>query len=160
MVFGPTLIPRSKKTGFFDKEFTDANFSVAAFLETHHRNENDFPDLIKEYIVTHHCIHTPTLPDYAYSGIIILVNKQYDILHFEITMPGRMLNVQSNGVLRPPPPPLAKIKQAQMVNVVNNFSLVHDISQNNLIISDFNFADNDVDKGRGMSSKDNMMNSE
>ena len=42
-----------------------------------------------------------------------------------------------------------------MVNIVGNFSLVHDISQNN-IIGDFNFADNDVDKEKGTSDKDKM----
>ena len=48
------------RMAFFDKEFPKANFSVAAFLETHYKNEDDFPDLIKECIITHHCIHAPT----------------------------------------------------------------------------------------------------
>ena len=39
----------AQKMAFFDKEFPEANFSVAAFLETHHKNEDDFPDLINEY---------------------------------------------------------------------------------------------------------------
>ena len=73
--------------GFFDKEFPEANFSVAAFLETHHKNEDDSPDLIREYIITHHCIHTPTPHDHKHSGIIILISKNYDILHPEIKMP-------------------------------------------------------------------------
>ena len=42
----------------------------------------------------------------------------------------------------------------QMVNIVKNFSQVHDISQNNVIIGDFNFADADMDKGKGMSNRD------
>ena len=46
-----------------------------------------------------------------------------------------------------------------MVDIVENFSQVHDISQNNIIIGDFNFADKDVDKGKGTSERDNMMNS-
>ena len=45
-----------------------------------------------------------------------------------------------------------------MVNIVNTFSQVHDVSQNNILIGDFNFADNDVDKGKGMSDRDKMMN--
>ena len=36
----------AQKLDFFDKEFPEANFSVAAFLETHHKYEGDFPDLI------------------------------------------------------------------------------------------------------------------
>ena len=64
-----------QKMAFFDKEFPGANFSVAAFLETHHKSEDDFPDLIKEYMVNHHCIHAPTPLHHKHSGIIILVNK-------------------------------------------------------------------------------------
>ena len=78
-----------QKMGFFDKEFPEANFSVTVFLETHHKNEDDFPDLIREYIITHHCIHTPTPHDHKHSGIIILISKNYDILHSEIKMPGQ-----------------------------------------------------------------------
>ena len=48
------------KLASFDKEIRQADFSIAAFLETHHKNEDDFPDLINEYIVTHHYVHTPT----------------------------------------------------------------------------------------------------
>ena len=44
-----------------------------------------------------------------------------------------------------------------MVDIVTNFSQVHDISQNNVIIGDFNFADVDMDKGKGMSVRDTMM---
>ena len=46
-----------------------------------------------------------------------------------------------------------------MVNIVKNFSQVHDVSQNNIITGDFNFADNEVDKEKGMSQRDNMVNS-
>ena len=81
--------------GFFDKEFPEANFSVAAFLETHYKNEDDFPDLIRESIITHHYIHTPTPHDHKHNGIIIFKNKKYDILHSEIKMPGRMVNLQN-----------------------------------------------------------------
>ena len=66
----------AQKMIFFDQEFPEANFSVAAFLETHHKDEDDFPDLINEYRTHHHCIHAPTPSDNTHSGIILLVNKQ------------------------------------------------------------------------------------
>ena len=46
-----------------------------------------------------------------------------------------------------------------MVNIVQNLSQVHDISQNNIIIGDFNFAD-EVDEVKDTSQLDNMMNSQ
>ena len=47
--------------------------------------------------------------------------------------------------------------KTQMVNIVKTFSQGHDISQNYIIISDFNFADNEIDKGKGMSPRDTMV---
>ena len=46
-----------------------------------------------------------------------------------------------------------------MISVVQAFSQVHDVSQNNIIIGDFNFADNDIEKGKGMEHRDHMMTS-
>ena len=56
-------------------------------------------------------------------------------------------------------PQVKNISKPQMVNIVQNFSQVHDISQNNIIIGDFNFADADMDKGKGMDTRDIMMHS-
>ena len=36
---------KAQKMDFFVKEFPKANFSVASFLETHDKNEDDFPRL-------------------------------------------------------------------------------------------------------------------
>ena len=148
-------------------EFPEANFSVAAFLETQHKDEDDFPDLSNEYRTHHHCIHAPTPPDNKNSGIIPLVNKQYDVLHSEIKMPGHILDVHlAHAVTKHTynlmvyyAPQVKKISKPQMVNIVKNFSQVHDISPNNIIISDFNFGDADKDNGKGMNTRDIMMHS-
>ena len=121
----------AQKMEFFDKEFPEANFSVAAFLETHHKNEDDFPDLSNEYCTRHHCIHAPTPPDNTHSGIILLVNKQYDVLHSEIKMPGRMLNVglvhtvtkHAYNLTVYYAPQVKKISKPQMVNIVININI-------------------------------------
>ena len=34
-------------------------------METHHKNEEDFPSLIKEYIIKHYCIHAPTTTEHT-----------------------------------------------------------------------------------------------
>ena len=154
-----------QKMAFFEKEYPQANFSVAAFLETHHKDEDDFPDLINEYMVTHHCIHTPTPPDHTHSGIIVLVNKQYDILQSEIKIPGRLLNLHlphnatkhAYNLMVYYARQVKQLRKPEMVSVVQAFSQVHDVSQNNIIIGDFNFADNDMEKGKGMDYRDHMM---
>ena len=81
------------KMGFFDKEFPNANFTVAAFVETHHKTENDFPDLIQEYALYNHAIHSPRTPEQTHTGIIVLISEAYDILQSKIIIPGRLINV-------------------------------------------------------------------
>ena len=76
---------------------------------------------------------------------------------------------QVNGVLCTSPqvnnltvyyaPQVKSVNKTHMVNIVKTISQVHDVSQNNIIIGDFNFADKDVDKGKGKSDRDKMMNS-
>ena len=82
------------KIAFFDKEFPKGNFAIAAFVETHHKNEDDFPDEIKEYLVTHHLLHTPTPPGQTQSGIIVLINKEYEIKDNKDIIPGRLMNIK------------------------------------------------------------------
>ena len=82
-------------------------------------------------------------------------------------MPGRMINLKlAHNATKHEynltvyyAPQVKTINKTQMVNIVKTFSQVHDVSQNNILIGDFNFADNDVDKGKGMSDRDKMMNS-
>ena len=54
---------------------------------------------------------------------------------------------------------IKQLSKAQMVDIATRFSQVHDVSHNNIIIGDFNFADKDIDKSRGMSYRDQMMTS-
>ena len=49
------------------------------------------------------------------------------------------------------------VTKPRMVDIVKNLSQVHAISQNNIIFSDFNFADADMDKGKGMGARDTMI---
>ena len=81
-------------------------------------------------------------------------------------MPGRMIYLklaqrdeQEYNLTVYYAPQVKTINKTQIVNIVKPFSQVHDVSQNNILIGDFNFADNDVDKRKGMSDRDKMMNS-
>ena len=81
-------------------------------------------------------------------------------------MPSRMLNLKlAHKVSKHEynltvyyAPQVKTINKTEMVNIVKIFSQVH-VSQNNIIIGDFNFADKEVDKGKGTSVRDKMMNS-
>ena len=81
------------KVAFFEKEFPDANFNIAAFLETHHKDPDDFPVVFKEFEKTHHLIHTPTVSE-THGGIIVFVSRNNDIVAQNEVIPGRLLNVK------------------------------------------------------------------
>ena len=55
------------KIDFFDKEFPNSQFDIVAFVETHHRDENDLPSYIAQctftsFIHRHHLtLHMPEL---------------------------------------------------------------------------------------------------
>ena len=80
------------KLGAFEKNFPDASFEIAAFVETHHKTENEFPELIKILNVSHHCIHTPATKDDPCAGIIVLMAKHLNVSNTEILIPGRLIN--------------------------------------------------------------------
>ena len=84
-----------------------------------------------------------------------------------VKMPGRMVNVHLAHTVTKHAYNLTvyyaaqfkHLTKPQMVNIVQHFSQVHDVSQNNVIIGGFNFAEAGVDKGKGMSAGDTMMHS-
>ena len=82
----------AQKMEFFDKGFL-RQISLSQPFWKHITKMRMISDLINEYRTHHHCIHAPTPLDNKHSGIILLVNKQYDVLHTEIKMPSRMVNI-------------------------------------------------------------------
>ena len=155
----------AEKIAFFDKEFPNGNFAIAAFVETHHREEGDIPEEFKEYRVTHHILNTPTPPEHTHSGIIILVNKQYEIISKTEVIHGRLMNIKishtntkaSHNISVFYGPIWSKMNKTQILKFLENFNSIHKLNDNNIIIGDFNFVDNDIDKGKGMSYSDKVI---
>ena len=154
------------KIAFFEKEFPDARFNIAAFIETHHKDSDDFPVVFKGYEKSHHLLHTPTASE-THGGIIVLVGRNNEILDQNEVIPGRLLNVKfmekdsgehfNLSVFYGPQ--WKRKKKEEVVEIVNIFSSLHDATDNNIIIGDFNFVEHDVDKGKGMDGKDKMISS-
>ena len=153
------------KVAFFDKEFPNGNFALAAFIETHHKNEDDFPEEIKAYLVTHHLIHTPTSAGETHSGIIVLISKEYKIISRKDVIAGRLLNIhivhsstkKEHNLSVFYGPIWGRMIKKDILKVLDNFNGIHKIDNNNIILGDFNFADKDIDKGKKMDNKDKMI---
>ena len=81
------------KFNFFDSQFPNASFSIAALVETHHKDAHDYSPELGQYAQTHHIIHSPVNSE-THSGIVVIVSKMYDILGQIDVIPGRLFNVK------------------------------------------------------------------
>ena len=151
-----------KKILFFDKEFPKANFEIAVFLETHHKNENEIPAYFQQIQTTHHIIHTPTSRDSTHEGIIALISKEYEIIKEDIIIQGRLINIHLNNKSNNKKynismfygPTDKNTNMENTINIYNEFHNLHCNGENNYILGDFNFVDNDLDKTKGMDKRD------
>ena len=152
----------SAKFNFFDSQFPNAQFSIAAFVETHHKDALDYTQDLGQYNQTHEILHSPVYNE-THSGVIILISKEYEITSQSDTIPGRLYNVRliKNG--RPLNlsvfygPQWGKMNKEEISAVIDKFSPLHEHHENNIILGDFNFVDFEIDKGKKMSPKDQMI---
>ena len=97
-------------------------------------------------MITHHIVHTPTPPDHTHSGIIVLVNKEYDIISQKEIIPGRLMNIKIRHKSTKTEynlsifygPIWGKLNKNEIMRILENFKSLHDLSDNNLIMGDFN----------------------
>ena len=152
----------SQKFSFFDSQFKNANFSIAAFVETHHKDHKDFTQDFFQYHQTHTIVHSP-VKDETHSGIIILISKEYEILDETETLPGRLFTVKlkKRGIETILTVfyghQWGKMNKEDILKILTTFEYLHDSQENNIILGDFNFVDLDVDKGKKMNGKDKMI---
>ena len=86
-----SAVSTESKVSFFDNQFRNAKFSIAAFVETHHKNTDDFSAELGQYDQTHTILHTHATNE-THSGIILLISKEYEILQHREALPGRIFN--------------------------------------------------------------------
>ena len=152
-----------EKLAFLDSQFPNANFAILALVETHHKNEEDIPGELLQYKSSHHLIHSPTHAE-THGGLILFINKSIDIINEREVIPGRLINItisrekdeEINLSVFYGPQWCTMTKQ-DAAKVISNFSNLHSIDHNNIIIGDFNFVECDLDKGKGMSSNDRVL---
>ena len=151
------------KFSFLDKQYPNANFAIAALVETHHTDALDYAQDLGRYDPTHKIIHTPVHNE-THSGIVLLVRKDFKILRELVAIPGRLLNVKlQKGETKLNlsvfyGPQWAKMKKDEIAGCLGKFEDLHDPDDVNVILGDFNFVDFDIDKGKKMDSRDKSIN--
>ena len=150
------------ESAFFDQQNPNADYTFAAFVETHHRDEKDLPLYFTIRKPNFHILHSPTPPTHTHSGIILLISKEYEVIKQSIVIQGRLVNVHiSHKVTKHTynisvyyGTHLEHLTKPEMEELVNKFLGQHKVQDNNVILGDFNFADYYLDKGKGQNGKD------
>ena len=151
------------KALYFEKEHKN-DFTVAFFIETHHKSENEISKEILRYQGTHHIVHTAASNKEPYSGIIGLVMKDYDIIEQNELIKGRILNLKIEHSSSKEKHNISAvyldtnnhITKAKIANVVSCLRGIYDDQPNNIIVGDFNFIGNEKDKRNGLNEKDKL----
>ena len=152
------------KMAFFDSKFPNGKFEIAAFIETHHKDDDDLPEELGQYKTSHNVLHTPTHME-THGGIIILISKDYTITSRTEAIPGRLLNVKYTHKTFTVERNLSifyglqwkKYKKKDIEKVLEKFNFLHDINTYNIILGDFNFVETDLDKGKNMDQRDKLV---
>ena len=153
----------SDKMSFFHKQYPTLDFSLLAFVETHHRSEEDFPPFIQELTATHTLLHTPGSADRNYTGVIVLLAPAYELLTSTVIVPGRLIHLTLRHPLLEQPYAVSVYYGPQptvhsMAELRDTFSRLQahlDLLQTNIVVGDFNFVDHSQDRGgRCLNNKD------
>ena len=144
------------KMGAFDKNFPNSSFDIAALVETHHKEGQEFPELIEILKITHNCIHTPAFKEDPFAGIIVLIAKHLNISSTEILFPGRLINFKIENQSKEEKynffvfygQTRLYLNKARVIENIKCMSEKTTWEEKNIIIGDFNFCSHDCDRHR------------
>ena len=129
-----------------------ASFDILVLVETHHRDVNDIHSSFHTYRNAYHFLHTGAVDGDPCAGIVVLINKNLTVSDDLVLMPGRIINfkVGNHGreynisaVYGFTGGSATRVKMREMVDCL---SQVHRPASRNMVLGDFNFVDNDLDR--------------
>ena len=137
------------------------NFDILCLVETHVNKKTPPTELIEDYKITHNVIISEDENE-KYSGIIIIINKMYNINKINDIRPGRVCNIilenpGTNKILN-----LTAIygysgqaeKNANLILKDIGQSLKNSQTESKILLGDFNFIEEQIDT----KSKNTMTN--
>ena len=145
----------------FEKLF-GKNFHVAIFIETHQSDNEARPPELLRFQNTHHIIEFHRNEQEPYSGITILIHKEYNVIRQEISLMGRVGMLDIENVTNQTKYQIIAVYNYNANNTtLKRIQKVTDaIKQviyprgNNIVAGDFNFVENDIDRSKKMVIKD------
>ena len=147
------ILPSSaaeEKMKFFDAAI-QSDFDVLVLVETHHIDIDDVTSLSllrQNYRIE----HTEADTGDPYGGIIILVSKNLVVSDVEELVKGRLLNFKITdsqhqyNISALYGYPGSRASPARLRTITEKLKMRHQISDQNIILGDFNFVDEDLDR--------------
>ena len=65
------------KMDFLETHFSSRPFDILGLVETRHSADDDLPNLIHEYSLTHHIVHTHMHASDTCGGILVVMSKLF-----------------------------------------------------------------------------------
>ncbi len=127
-------------------------WDVLVLVETHHKTMGDVQSTLNTYSNSCHVIHTGVGEGDPYAGIIVFIDKRFVLEGWAVLLPGRLINFKlktSRAVYN-----VSAMygytgnsaSQERMRTMTDGLLLHHRRGDRNLILGDFNFVDNDLDR--------------
>ena len=148
-------------------DFLNACFSkkvdILILIETHHKALQEISSLLQTYTNNSSLIQTEATKEDPYAGIAVLINNNFTLLEHATLLQGRLLNFKIQcykkvyNITAMYGFTSKNASQEKMEKMTTCLLQHHDISDNNVILGDFNFVENDLDRTNQSRSGKNQM---
>ena len=145
------LLPSSSAQTKMDflNSYTEKKFDVLVLIETHHKARGDISSLLQTYTNDSVLIETEATQVDPYAGIAVLISNKFTLLEETTLVQGRLLNFKIQGykkvynVTAMYGYTSSNASQEKMTYMTTSLLKHHNMSDNNIILGDFNFVEND-----------------
>ncbi len=125
---------------------------ILILVETHHKDISNVQSILNTFTNKYHILHTEAQAGDPYAGIIVLVDKRFSVSNENVLLAGRLFNFKLKtykttyniSVLYGYTGSMAT--QSKMNDISQKLLTHHQQSDQSLILGDFNFVDNDLDR--------------
>ena len=144
-----------------------SSFDLIVLIETHHKHYVDISTFLHTYTTAYNIIHAEATAQDPYAGIVVLLDKSFDLTSSAELIPGRLINFKLKcgsekfniSVLYGYTGACATV--ANIERFTDLLVTSHDSSDYNIILGDFNFVEMDLDRtnmrSTGMNQKDSIL---
>ena len=163
------ILPTSsaKEKMDFISSCSSSPFDILILIESHHKVFDEISPLLHAHLKDSSVVHTEASAEDPYAGIVVLISKNLRLLSHTIIIPGRLLNLKIKGFKKEYNISTVygytgqNASQEKMKHITDELAKFHKTSDNNIVLGDFNFVDNDLDRSNqtrtGKNQTDNTL---